>query len=206
MTAGVYEDLTGKRFGRWTVLEKGKPRYKRDKQSRGVKWLCRCDCGNMGEVETWCLTLDHSKSCGCYNLDLLHKMEKGLAAKHQVFNIYKQDAKRRLLEFRITFEQFINISKKKCYYCGTEPNNYYKQRYIQGNFTYQGMDRVDSTKGYVIENIVSCCRICNRAKSNMTQKDFLDWIERVYNYRRNINENLLVNNEFDDFSDLPLPC
>lgn len=189
MTAGIYEDLTGKRYGRWTVVSKAKPKDKRNKQLRGVKWLCKCDCGNMGTIETWQLTSDHSKSCGCYNLDLLHRMEKGLAAKHQVFNGYKQGAKKRSLEFEITFEEYISISKQKCYYCGKEPNNYYRQRYIQADFTYQGMDRVDCKKGYTIENIVPCCRICNRAKSNMTQKDFLGWVNRVHEHRRKVNEN-----------------
>lgn len=49
------QDLTGKRFGRWTVLSYAGNR----------KWTCVCDCGNIGEVYTGNLNNGSSQSCGC---------------------------------------------------------------------------------------------------------------------------------------------
>jgi hypothetical protein len=46
--------------------------------------------------------------------------------------------------------------------------------------TYNGIDRVDSTKGYFNENVVSCCKVCNRAKSNLSLDEFKEWISKVY--------------------------
>ena len=43
-----------------------------------------------------------------------------------------------------------------------------------------GLDRVDSSKGYTIDNVVPCCAICNTAKNKMTQKEFKEWIKTVY--------------------------
>lgn len=53
-------DLSGKRFGKLTVLEKT------DKRIGGsITWKCRCDCGNMIEVNTRDLNNGRVKSCGC---------------------------------------------------------------------------------------------------------------------------------------------
>lgn len=57
-------DLTGRRFGGWTVL-----RYKGHQ-----KWLCRCDCGREGEVSGYNLLHCLSQSCrqpGCNDIDLV---------------------------------------------------------------------------------------------------------------------------------------
>lgn len=57
-------DLTGQRFGRLTVLEKGKPHI-----TSGGKyiatWVCKCDCGNITTVQGQKLRKGHTTSCGC---------------------------------------------------------------------------------------------------------------------------------------------
>ena len=58
------KDLTGQRFGRWTVIKE----YGKNKQ-RCTTWWCRCDCGNEGEVSGTNLTHGRSKSCGCLRND-----------------------------------------------------------------------------------------------------------------------------------------
>jgi len=56
-------DLTGKRFGRLTAIE-------RKKGPRSV-WVCQCDCGNMAEVDSSHLRSGATKSCGCWRKDQL---------------------------------------------------------------------------------------------------------------------------------------
>lgn len=52
-------DLTGKRFGRLTVIEA-------TKNSQGEKvWKCQCDCGNISFLKTRELNSGNTKSCGC---------------------------------------------------------------------------------------------------------------------------------------------
>lgn len=41
------------------------------------------------------------------------------------------------------------------------------------------LDRIDSAKPYIISNVVACCKICNRAKSNMDYNDFVSWFSRA---------------------------
>jgi hypothetical protein len=58
-----FRDLTGKRFGRWQVLELvGK---RRDARHQFI-WRCRCDCGTEKTVSGSTLKLGTSVSCGCY--------------------------------------------------------------------------------------------------------------------------------------------
>jgi len=52
-------DLTGRVFGRLTVI--------REAEKRGGRtyWLCSCECGNQKAVSTTHLTSGHTKSCSC---------------------------------------------------------------------------------------------------------------------------------------------
>lgn len=52
-------DLTGQRFGRWTVIRQ-MPSVK-----GRAKWLCRCDCGTERIQSTSNLRLGSTLSCGC---------------------------------------------------------------------------------------------------------------------------------------------
>ncbi len=54
------KDLTGKRFGAWTVS--GLSRIKDDKYD---KWNCVCDCGITREADGNNLRNGRSTSCGC---------------------------------------------------------------------------------------------------------------------------------------------
>jgi len=57
---GKFIDLTGKQFGRLTVLEKvNKPTSKR------IHWKCQCECGKIVFPETGQLNDGRCKSCGC---------------------------------------------------------------------------------------------------------------------------------------------
>ena len=57
-------DLTGQRFGRLVVIQKGKPHI----TSGGAyiaTWICKCDCGNYTTVQAPKLRKGHTTSCGC---------------------------------------------------------------------------------------------------------------------------------------------
>jgi hypothetical protein len=77
--AAKLNDLTGRRFGRWTVIRRwGSKTYRYEDGSVVVPlWLCRCDCGGEGVVDGGNLKNGHSKSCGCLRLDWLEERRKG---------------------------------------------------------------------------------------------------------------------------------
>lgn len=49
-------------------------------------------------------------------------------------------------------------------------------------FVFTGIDRVDNTRGYDPDNVVPCCRVCNRAKDVRTKDEFLSWAKRVVDH------------------------
>lgn len=55
-----FEDLTGQRFGKLTVLERAS-----NGNHKQTRWLCRCDCGNERIVQARSLKSGNTKSCGC---------------------------------------------------------------------------------------------------------------------------------------------
>lgn len=54
-------DITGQRFGQWTVLNEAE----RKPGNRIATWLCRCDCGQESIVFGTNLRSGQSTSCGC---------------------------------------------------------------------------------------------------------------------------------------------
>lgn len=76
-------------------------------------------------------------------------------------------ASRRGLEFSLTDVEFSSLVHSECSYCGKLPN------------PRNGIDRVENTKGYTLENCVSCCFICNRAKNDMSREEFIEWATRI---------------------------
>lgn len=165
-------DLTGMRFGKLVAVslaEKNKNKH--------VTWNCICDCGTKVVVPAGSLRSGHSKSCGCLHLESLG-LKPGEGAFNVVFKAYRKRATQKGFEFALSVDEFTKIIKSACAYCGDEltaerkPTN-------NGIFYYTGIDRIDSNKGYTLENSISCCKICNRAKNSMPQEEFISWLKRV---------------------------
>jgi len=82
------------------------------------------------------------------------------------FNLYKAHSKRRGIEMNLTLSEFSEIVSKPCTYCG-----------ISG--IKLGIDRLDNNIGYLKQNSVSCCKVCNFMKKSMTHIDFLNHIKKI---------------------------
>ncbi len=60
-----FQDLTGQRFERLVVIKRGDP------TPCGVlRWVCKCDCGEIRQVQPIALKSGNTKSCGCYKHEL----------------------------------------------------------------------------------------------------------------------------------------
>lgn len=75
------EDLTGKRFGRLTVLS----REENDKHNK-TRWKCKCDCGKTVIVGRAELIRGDTKSCGCYIREKRAELNKETKTKHGLYN------------------------------------------------------------------------------------------------------------------------
>lgn len=64
---GKFQDLTGQRFGRLTVIERTR------NIGKYTAWLCRCDCGNKKIIKSKSLKDNSTKSCGCLQKEVARK-------------------------------------------------------------------------------------------------------------------------------------
>lgn len=85
-------------------------------------------------------------------------------------SLLKSSAKARGIKVKINIAHYHFLLSQGCTYCGDEV-------WTKGGHS---LDRVDSKRGYVNTNIVACCAICNRAKSNLDSLEFASWVERAY--------------------------
>lgn len=90
------------------------------------------------------------------------KYRHSLSARYKK---YKTGADERDLTFSLSLEEFDEITKQPCFYCGDLPEDQFGNKFT-------GIDRIDSNEGYDIDNVIPCCFVCNRMKSNY---DFLEW-------------------------------
>lgn len=169
-------DLTGLKFGRWTVLSL-------ESESKNIKgrahWLCRCECGKEKIVSGRNLLSGDSSSCGCLRKEM-SALPFGESNFNALYYHYNGAAKRRNLEFALDKEYFKFLTKQDCYYCGKPPAQVAKSRTRNGEYIYNGVDRIDSTKGYIEGNVVPCCGRCNEAKMAESQEGFIEWVKITY--------------------------
>ena len=192
-----YHISIGDKFDKLTVIEKQRV-YKKDGKSLGFRWVCKCDCGRI--------TLPHpaeylvngrTTSCGKAGCKKEGGGQKRVHGDNNpsrlVYLRYKRQAKDRKLEFEITYDFFMSIASLPCFYCGDNSKSNYKSPKAKNDweevFRYTGIDRIDSSRGYYNDNVQPCCKYCNRSKSDRTEKDFYEWIEKVYNKMKSYRGN-----------------
>jgi hypothetical protein len=157
---------------------------KRGEKKRSDKSLC-LDCGVVmtNEIRAKGKNDKELRRCKiCY--DKLLKIEEnrekrtrnynheGFKNKYVVWNSYIKGAKQRNLDFKLSKTLFNELISKSCFYC-----NYYNSQEIIG------IDRIDNNKGYIEENVVPCCKICNMAKGTNHPQEFIDKIYSIYIYK-----------------------
>ena len=179
-------DLTGQKYYRLIVLESAPAVNGRS------AWKCKCDCGIIKIVKTDDLRSGDTKSCGCWNNEQRSLRAENMYSKCIKYTPIEASAKRvwRSNYEEMSFEDFYSISQQPCHYCGENPSNIQnsadkkssENMKKNGYFTYNGLDRIDSTKPHSKENCVACCKYCNYAKRERTVEEFKAWLIKTYEF------------------------
>jgi hypothetical protein len=179
-------DLVGRKFGRLTVIKDVGRRV-----NKSPLWLCQCDCGGTKETTSKSL-MGGTKSCGCLYREAMQrangskrkssrKLDNDECCTRLVYRACKYGARSRKIDFNIDLDTVRQMIKKPCAYCGEVNCNKMKYKHKENYFfRYNGIDRIDSLKGYTKDNIVTCCGTCNQGKNDLTVDEFYKWIDRVH--------------------------
>lgn len=91
---GLKVDLTGKKFGKLTVLYEV-DNHESKNGNRRIVWHCKCDCGNETNVMALNLTRNHTTSCGCARADGRKKIQRDITNERfgNLVGIKKVDSK-----------------------------------------------------------------------------------------------------------------
>jgi len=86
------------------------------------------------------------------------------------FRNCKSSAKERGLVWELSENEFDILNNNSCVYCESNEKI--------------GIDRVDNNRGYIKDNCVSCCIVCNKMKLNYTLEFFIEHCKKIVNYQK----------------------
>ena len=84
------------------------------------------------------------------------KMEPWRSSFNKLYYLYKRGAETRDYNFDLTKDHAFILFKGDCYYCGEKPIKPFISTNGREPFLHNGIDRLDSSAGYIKGNMVSC--------------------------------------------------
>lgn len=170
-------DMAGQRCGQLVALERVE-----NSRSGQTQWLCQCDCGALKTINAAHLRAGRVVSCGCQRR-IGNKMVGAMAAFRTVYRQYRDGANRRNLVFELTEWEALWLTQSLCTYCGAPPSRYSRASSDKKvPYVYTGIDRVDNSRGYALDNCTPCCWDCNVAKRTLSESEFADWVNKVHKH------------------------
>ena len=184
-------DILGKTFDNWTVLHKVPKDHR-----RGVYWLCQCKCGAQREHRSYELIKNNYKQCiTCHNKDLGHKKQGcnnyNWVGCGEITGTFwcsiKNSARKRKIGFEITIEEAWKQFEKQRGLCALSGRKLQFARKMSENvkFCTASLDRIDSTNGYIKDNIQWIHKDINRMKSIFDEQYFINTCQEIVEYRVN---------------------
>lgn len=173
-------DLKGKRFGRLVVLEEApNPR----KNGKEAYWKCKCDCGKIKNICGGSLRKELTTSCGCYHFETVYE-GCGDLCKVFWYGIIRH-AKSRKIPVEITIKDAWEIflkQDKKCALSGKDIKlvpNVSKNR----KENTASLDRINSDKGYTIDNVQWVHKDLNIMKNKYDMDTFVQYCKDIVEHQ-----------------------
>jgi len=182
-------DLLGKRFGRLEVIARA-PNHRTPNGSHKTMWLCRCDCGKETKVDASSLTRKckdkrPTESCGCLRLEAVASKDwLGVEFRRYRKHNMKRGWRSTQIPFQLTVKEFSELILKDCFYCGEKP---FTKSHV-GGFLRNGIDRVNNSAGYSIDNVVTCCQSCNKLKGSFDVNEFKNLCSKISKFQSQLGD------------------
>lgn len=177
-TPRIGKELRNKKFGSLTVQELGKT----DKHGK-VRWVCKCDCGRLKLINAASLTRGLSKTCGyCIKWNFTGYGD----VSGSWFRKLIENAKTRGIDVSITITDVWKLyehQRRKCALTGL-PIVFCRYSERAAGSQTASVDRIDSSRGYVLGNIQIIHKRLNRMKNVMGNEEFLAWCSLVCTHNK----------------------
>lgn len=136
-------DMTGRKFGRLTVLRRAENASDGD-----VRWLCQCDCGVVKAVRGGHLRR-RTQSCGCQSIETKSRRIGGLS-QHKDYGRWRQMIRRC---HNPDHKHYANYGGKGIAVCDRWRGSFSAFLEDMGEAPHgMTIDRIDNSKGYYPEN------------------------------------------------------
>lgn len=175
------KDLTGYKFGKFTVLERSE-QYKKN----FVLWKCACACGNIKEISSNNLIKGISLSCDCANESELNKDKEKYSKVDRIWRKLFLTTKRKVQEknfrFELNIDDFRNIVSKNCFYCNQVPEIKGITRISKDSILANNLVRFDTNLGFIPANCVASCKICQIMKGDLDFDEFHEHVLKIADF------------------------
>lgn len=161
-----YNITIGQKFNEWTVIDNKEIRRKGFAQFK-----VKCSCGNEKYIDAYALIYGKSKKCFKCNSRKLedNPQWRGFGnVPGKMFSRCKRGAKNRDLEFSITIE---DINAK---FMSQNARCKLSDLPISFKDNTASIDRIDSSKGYTVDNIQIVHKDINLMKNHFTESYFVE--------------------------------
>lgn len=167
-----FNDRIGKRYNKLLVLSLFKV-IKYPTERVKVFWNCICDCGNETIKATD--SLNRKGLLGTCSPSCVLKPTRPRTPEtyfdgclNSARARYRADASKRNYRFDLTKNQFKHLVLQPCFFCGESNTQHLTHKLSKTVFKFGGIDRIDNSIGYTVENCIPCCKVCNTLKNGIT--------------------------------------
>lgn len=140
-------DLTGKRFGRLTVVGRA--------ENRGdeITWDCVCDCGNHTTIRGVHLRSGHTQSCGCFHHERqVTSHTKHNASRHPLYRVWRGIKDRVHIPSNKKYHNYGGRGITVCEEWDNDFSSFYKWALSNGYKKGLEIDRIDVNGNYEPSN------------------------------------------------------
>lgn len=184
-----YEDYINKKFNKLILKE---ILYNPNARRKFEYGIFECDCGNSKNIHITNVVTGRIKSCGCLQKSSIksgkdHFQWKGYGKiSGKLLSKIKKGALIRNLEFseEITCEFLWNLLKQQNFKCAISGQELFITNInIKSNYNIS-LDRIDSSIGYIKDNVQWVTKEINLMKQSLNQEYFIKLCKLIVNYNK----------------------